>query len=255
MRKFIAAANWKMNCTKEQAKTLVEDLLAISHTLDKRHLVILGVPFPYLIMVKDLVGQNNEFFSVAAQNMHHKASGAYTGEISAPMLASIGVEYVIIGHSERREQFGENGALLKEKVDIALEYGLKPIFCCGEPLEVREAGNEQAYVRQQLQESLFHLSGEQMKNVVIAYEPIWAIGTGKTATVQQAQDMHFHLRAMLIKQYDENVANTVSILYGGSVKADNAESLFHCPSVDGGLVGGASLIAADFEKIIEGLKR
>lgn len=255
MRKFIAAANWKMNCTKEQAKTLVEDLLAISHTLDKRHLVILGVPFPYLIMVKDLVGQNNEFFSVAAQNLHHKANGAYTGEVSAPMLASIGVEYVIIGHSERREQFGESGALLKEKVDIALEYGLKPIFCCGEPLEVREAGNEQAYVRQQLQESLFHLSGEQMKNVVIAYEPIWAIGTGKTATVQQAQDMHFHLRAMLIKQYDENVANTVSILYGGSVKADNAESLFNCPSVDGGLVGGASLIAADFEKIIEGLKR
>lgn len=255
MRKFIAAANWKMNCTKEQAKTLVEDLLAISHTLDKRHLVVLGVPFPYLIMVKDLVGQNNEFFSVAAQNLHHKANGAYTGEISAPMLASIGVEYVIIGHSERREQFGENGALLKQKVDIALEYGLKPIFCCGEPLEVREAGNEQAYVRQQLEESLFHLSAEQMKQVVIAYEPIWAIGTGKTATVQQAQDMHFHLRAMLIKQYDENVANTVSILYGGSVKADNAESLFNCPSVDGGLVGGASLIAADFEKIIEGLKR
>ncbi len=255
MRKFIAAANWKMNCTKEQAKTLVEDLLAISHTLDKRHLVVLGVPFPYLIMVKDLVGQNNEFFSVAAQNLHHKANGAYTGEISAPMLASIGVEYVIIGHSERREQFGEDGALLKQKVDIALEYGLKPIFCCGEPLEVREAGNEQAYVRQQLEESLFHLSAEQMKQVVIAYEPIWAIGTGKTATVQQAQDMHFHLRAMLIKQYDENVANTVSILYGGSVKADNAESLFNCPSVDGGLVGGASLIAADFEKIIEGLKR
>ncbi|MCU0334141.1 MAG: triose-phosphate isomerase [Chitinophagaceae bacterium] len=255
MRKFIAAANWKMNCTKEQAKTLVEDLLAISHTLDKRHLVVLGVPFPYLIMVKDLVGQNNEFFSVAAQNLHHKVSGAFTGEVSAPMLASIGVEYVIIGHSERREQFGEDGALLKQKVDIALEYGLKPIFCCGEPLEVREAGNEQEYVRRQLHESLFHLTAEQMKHVVIAYEPIWAIGTGKTATVQQAQDMHFHLRAMLIKQYDENVANTISILYGGSVKADNAESLFNCPSVDGGLVGGASLIAADFEKIIEGLKR
>lgn len=255
MRKFIAAANWKMNCTKEQAKTLVEDLLAISHTLDKRHLVVLAVPYPYLIMVKDLVGQNNDYFTVAAQNVHHKDHGAYTGEISAAMLASIGVEYVVIGHSERREQFGESNELLAQKVNIALEYGLKPIFCCGEPLEVREAGNQNEYVKKQLQESLFHLSAEQMKNIVIAYEPVWAIGTGKTASIEQAQEMHFHLRALLIKQYDENVANTVSILYGGSVKADNAEALFNCPSVDGGLVGGASLIAADFEKIIEGLKR
>lgn len=255
MRKFIAAANWKMNCTKGQAKTLVEDLLAVSFTLDKRHLVVLAVPHPYLMMVHDLVGQNNEYFTVAAQNVHHKDHGAYTGEVSAAMLASIGVEYVLIGHSERREQFGEDNQLLAEKVNIAMEYGLKPIFCCGEPLEVREAGNQNEYVKKQLQESVFHLPASKMKEIVIAYEPVWAIGTGKTATIDQAQEMHFHLRSCLIKQYDENVANSVSILYGGSVKADNAEALFNCPSVDGGLVGGASLIAADFEKIIEGLKR
>jgi triosephosphate isomerase (TIM) len=213
------------------------------------------VPYPYLIMVHDMVGQNNEHFTVAAQNMHHEKSGAYTGEVSASMLASIGVEYVIIGHSERREQFNESHKILAAKVDLALENGLKPIFCCGEPLEIRESGKQNDYVKKQLEESLFHLSPEKMKEVVIAYEPIWAIGTGKTATIDQAQEMHFHLRALLIKQYDENVANSVSILYGGSVKADNAEALFNCPSVDGGLVGGASLIAADFEKIIEGLKR
>ena len=254
MRKFIAAANWKMNCTKEQAKTLAEDLLAVSHTLDKRHRVILAVPYPYLIMVHDIV-HSNEYYSVAAQNMHHEKFGAYTGEVSAPMLKSIGVEYVILGHSERREQHGETNALIRQKIDLAMEYGIKPIFCCGEPLEVREKGEQNEYVMNQLQESLFHLDGAHMKKVVIAYEPIWAIGTGKTATIDQAQEMHFMIRSKLIKQYDENVANSVSILYGGSVKADNAEALFNCPSVDGGLVGGASLIAADFEKIIEGLKR
>lgn len=254
MRKFYAAANWKMNCTKDQAKTLAEDLLAISHTLDKRHRVVLAVPFPYLIMVHDIV-HSNEFFSVAAQNMHHEKFGAYTGEVSAPMLKSIGVEFVILGHSERREHFGESNELIKRKLDLALEYGIKPIFCCGEPLSVREEGKQNEYVMQQLEECLFHLSPDQMKKIVIAYEPIWAIGTGKTATVDQAQEMHFMIRSRLIKQYDENVANSVSILYGGSVKADNAEAIFNCPSVDGGLVGGASLIAADFEKIIESLKR
>ncbi|HSC52458.1 MAG TPA: triose-phosphate isomerase [Phnomibacter sp.] len=255
MRKFIAAANWKMNCTKEQAKTLVQDLLEVSYALDKRHLVVLAVPYPYLIMVKDMIGPNDDHFTVAAQNLHHLKSGAYTGEVSAPMLASIGVEYVLIGHSERREQFGEDNALLAKKVDIALEHGLKPIFCCGEPLEIREAGTQNEYVKKQLEESIFHLSPAAIKEVVIAYEPIWAIGTGKTASIDQAQEMHFHLRSCLIKKYDENTANNISILYGGSVKADNAEALFNCPSVDGGLVGGASLIAADFEKIIEGLKK
>ncbi len=254
MRKFIVAANWKMNCTKEQAKTLVEDLLAVSHALDKRHVVVLAVPFPYLMLVRDLIG-THAHFAVAAQNLHHKDHGAYTGEVSAPMLASCGVEYVVIGHSERREQFGESGALLAEKVNIALEYGLKPIFCCGEPLSVREEGKQVEYVKQQLEEGIFHLDSHKMKEMVIAYEPVWAIGTGKTATLEQAQEMHFNLRATLIKRYNENVANSVSILYGGSVKADNAAALFNCPSVDGGLVGGASLIAADFEKIIEGMKR
>ena len=254
MRTYIAAGNWKMHCTKEQAQALIEDLLALSHTLDRRHRVVVAVPYPYLIMVRDMIG-DHEYFYPGAQNVHHEDFGAYTGEVSAPMLKSIGIRYVIFGHSERRQLFNEDDEIIRKKVDKVLEYEMKPIFCCGEPLEVREAGNEREFVKSQLENSIFHLSPQEFKNVVIAYEPIWAIGTGKTATPDQAQAMHFYLRRLIMEKYGEIVANTTSILYGGSVKADNAAELFGAPSVDGGLVGGASLIAADFEKIIESLKR
>lgn len=254
MRKQIAAANWKMNCTLQQANALLDELLALPHQVDEQHIAVLGVPFPYLMMVQEkLAGKANVY--VAAQNCYNKKSGAYTGETSVEMLKSIGVEYVILGHSERREYFGESNQMLAEKTDLALEYGLTPIFCCGEALNIREAGTQNEYVAEQLKQSLYHLSAEQLKKVVIAYEPIWAIGTGKTATSQQAQEMHAHLRSALAAQYGEAVANEVSILYGGSVKAANAVEIFGQPDVDGGLVGGASLIAKEFAAIIDGLKK
>lgn len=254
MRKQIAAANWKMNLTLQQATALLDELIATPHTTDENHIAVFGVPFPYLAMVKEkLAGKANVF--VAAQNCSNKKSGAYTGETSCEMLQSLNVEYVIIGHSERREYFNESNQLLAEKVDIALSYGLTPIFCCGEALEIREAGTQNDFVAVQLRESLYHLSAEQLQKIVIAYEPIWAIGTGKTATSEQAQEMQAHLRKELANQYGEAVANTIPILYGGSVKASNAAEIFGQPDVDGGLVGGASLVAKDFAAIINGLKK
>lgn len=253
MRKQIAAANWKMNLTLQQAEALIDDLLQTEYSLGKNQLAIFGVPFPYLMDInKKLATKENAF--VAAQNCYTKKSGAYTGETSAEMLQSIGIDYVILGHSERREYFNETNAMLAEKVNICFEYGLKPIFCCGEPLNIREAGTQNSYVETQLSESLFHLSAEQMTGFVIAYEPIWAIGTGKTATNEQAQEMHAHIRNVLAGKYGHDVANSISILYGGSVKANNAKDIFGQPDVDGGLVGGASLIAADFAAIINSLK-
>lgn len=253
MRKQIAAANWKMNLTLQQAETLVQDILASGLQLKNNQEVVFGVPFPYLTAVQKKLG-GRERIKVAAQNCSSKACGAYTGETSAEMLKSIGVPYVIIGHSERREYFKETNAELAEKVIICFEYGLKPIFCCGEALEIREQGSQNSYVENQLNESLFHLSPEQMTSFVIAYEPIWAIGTGKTATSEQAQEMHAHIRAVLTTQFGQAIADSVSILYGGSVKANNAKEIFGQPDVDGGLVGGASLVATDFATIISSLK-
>ena len=254
MRKQIAAANWKMNCTLQQATALLDELLATPHETDANHVAVFGVPFPYLMLAKEkLAGKANVF--VAAQNCYNKKSGAYTGETSCEMLQSIGVEYVIIGHSERREYFNESNQMLAEKIDLALSYGLTPIFCCGEALDIREAGTQNDYVALQLKESLYHLSAEQLQKIVIAYEPIWAIGTGKTATSEQAQEMHAHLRNELSKQYGDDAASGISILYGGSVKASNAAEIFGQPDVDGGLVGGASLVAKDFAAIINGLKK
>ncbi|MES2774238.1 MAG: triose-phosphate isomerase [Bacteroidota bacterium] len=253
MRKQIAAANWKMNLTLDQANDLMHNLLEEEVTVNDNKIVVLGVPFPYLLAVKKKLKDKAHFF-VAAQNCSNKKSGAYTGETSLEMLQSIGVEYVIIGHSERREYFSESNQLLAEKVNITLEYGLTPIFCCGEALDIREAGTQNAYVEVQLKESLFHLTAEQLLKVVIAYEPIWAIGTGKTASTEQAQEMHAHLRKVLADQYGGEVANSISILYGGSVKAGNAAEIFGAADVDGGLVGGASLVATDFGVIINGLK-
>jgi triosephosphate isomerase len=254
MRKQIAAANWKMNLTYEGAKNLLDELLSAAIEVSEGNGVVLAVPFPYLTMAKDKVGQKKGF-DIAAQNCSDKPSGAYTGEVSVEMLSSIGINYVIVGHSERREYFGESGAVLAQKLNLCLAAGITPIFCCGEALEVRESGGENDFVQQQLKESLFHLSAEELQKIVIAYEPIWAIGTGKTATTAQAQEMHAHLRLVLAKQYGQAVADSISILYGGSVKAANAQELFESPDVDGGLVGGASLSGKEFISIIKALKQ
>lgn len=254
MRKQIAAANWKMNLTYQQAEKLLDDVLSAKINLTENQVTVFAVPFPYLIMANSAVAQQENYF-IAAQNCSDKKSGAYTGEVSAEMLESVGIKYCVIGHSERREYFAESNSTLAEKVNICLQYGITPIFCCGEPLPVREKEEQNGYVQVQLEESLFHLSADQIQKIVIAYEPIWAIGTGKTATTAQAQEMHSHLRNVVAGKYGKPVADTISILYGGSVKANNAAELFASPDVDGGLVGGASLVANDFIQIIQALKK
>jgi triosephosphate isomerase len=249
MRKQIAAANWKMNLTLQQAGSLIDELMAIPHDLNEDQQAVFAVPFPYLINVKNkLAGKKNAF--VAAQNCYDKKSGAYTGEVSAEMLKSIAVDYVILGHSERREYFNEGHAMLAAKVNICLENGLKPIFCCGEPLSIREAGNENAFVETQLKESLFHLTAEQLTGFVIAYEPIWAIGTGKTATPEQANEVHQLIRTLVKGLYSAQIADNLIIQYGGSVNAGNAASLLSQKDIDGALVGGASLKADAFAAIV-----
>ena len=254
MRKQIAAANWKMNLTYQQAEKLLDEILSAKIKLRKNQLTIFAVPFPYLILANSAVA-GSENYIIAAQNCYDKTSGAYTGEVSIAMLESIGIKYCIVGHSERREYFDESNKVLAEKINLCLQYEITPIFCCGEPLPERDKGEQNTYVATQLEESLFHLKEEQLKAVVIAYEPIWAIGTGKTATTDQAQEMHQYLRSVLAKKYGSNVADEISILYGGSVKASNAAELFACPDVDGGLVGGASLSANEFISIIQALKK
>jgi triosephosphate isomerase len=245
MRTKIVAGNWKMNKTAGEAKSLTAEVIALSTAEVKSNVkMVLCVPFPYLIPTKEQTAGTP--ILVGAQNCSDQESGAYTGEVSAAMLKSVDIPYVIIGHSERRQYFGEDAKLLAKKTDKALAHGLTPIFCCGEPLEIREKGTHEDLVRDQVAESLFHLSPELLKKVVIAYEPVWAIGTGKTATSQQAQDMHAVIRKQLAKKYGDAVAQQIPILYGGSVKPDNAKELFSCPDVDGGLVGGASLKARDF---------
>jgi triosephosphate isomerase len=253
MRKQIAAANWKMNCTYQQAEKLLDEVLQSEVNLSYGSEVIFAVPYPYLIMANSEVADEPNY-SVAAQNCHQKKSGAYTGEVSAEMLKSIAIKYCVIGHSERREYFFETNKMLADKLNICLENDISPIFCCGEPLNIREAGNQNTYVETQLIESLFHLSQAQMQQIAIAYEPIWAIGTGKTATTQQAQEMHAFIRSILAKQYSSETADEITILYGGSVKAANAAELFASPDVDGGLVGGASLNAKEFIEIMKALK-
>jgi triosephosphate isomerase len=253
MRKQIAAANWKMNMTFQQGEKLLDDILRAKIVLGKDQMALFAVPFPYLLMTRSEVADDTNYYA-AAQNCSDKKSGAYTGEVSAEMLRSIGIVYCVVGHSERREYFNETNAMLAEKVNLCLENHITPVFCCGEPLSIREAGTQNDYVEQQLKESLFHLPADKVKDIIIAYEPIWAIGTGKTASTEQAQEMHAYLREVMGKQYGKAVADQVSILYGGSVKANNAKELFSCPDVDGGLVGGASLVADDFIAIIKALK-
>lgn len=240
-----------MNKTLEEANTLASEIMGMVADEVKGDVnVIFCVPFPYLVSIKNLLGSNSRI-SVGAQNSSEHESGAYTGETSVVMLKSISVPYVILGHSERRQYFGESGKLLAKKIDVALKHGLTPIFCCGEPLEVREKNQHETLVRQQVEESLFHLDAVAFQKIVIAYEPVWAIGTGKTATAQQAQDMHAVIRQHLSEKYGNDVAQNISILYGGSVNAANARELFACPDVDGGLVGGASLKSREFTDIIK----
>ncbi|HEY0274091.1 MAG TPA: triose-phosphate isomerase [Chitinophaga sp.] len=252
MRKKIVAANWKMNLTLTQGEQLVNALLDSGIQLDTHKEVVIAAPFPYLIAVKELLKGHPGFY-VAAQNVASEKAGAFTGEVNAEMLHSIHTDYVIIGHSERRELFGESNAVIAKKVDLSLAHGLKPIFCCGEPLEVRKAETQNAYVAKQLEESLFHLPAEQLQHVVIAYEPIWAIGTGLTASAAQAQDMHAFIRGQVAARYGAGPADHLSILYGGSVKAANAREIFAGADVDGGLVGGASLVAKEFAEIVKAI--
>ncbi|RBL89240.1 MULTISPECIES: triose-phosphate isomerase [Chitinophaga] len=252
MRKKIVAGNWKMNLTLAQGEQLINDILQAGLKLAEGQEVVVATPFPYLTRAKSLL-KNYPGFYVAAQNCASEKSGAYTGEVSAEMLQSVGVDYVILGHSERREYFQESNGVLARKVDQALAAGIKPIFCCGEPLDIRKAETQNAYVAKQLEESLFHLTAEQFKDVVIAYEPIWAIGTGLTASAAQAQDMHAFIRSQIAAKYGREAALHLTILYGGSAKPGNAGELFANPDVDGGLIGGASLVAGDFVAIIQHL--
>lgn len=246
MRKNIVAGNWKMNKTLQEGVALAKEVDA---QLAKDNVtVILGTPAIHLSEVKKVVSKSNLF--VSAQNCADKESGAYTGEISASMVKSTGADYVILGHSERRAYYGETDAILAEKVKLALSNELIPIFCIGEVLEEREAGKHFEVVKTQLEEGLFGLSEEDFKKIVIAYEPVWAIGTGKTATPEQAQEIHKVIRDTIAAKYGQAVADDCSILYGGSCKPSNAAELFANPDVDGGLIGGAALKAEDFLGIV-----
>lgn len=252
-RKKIVAGNWKMNLNLFEGKQLVADVLKKSLALAENTEVVIAPPFTQLELAATQL-KDSPGYLLAAQNCHQEASGAYTGEVSAAMLKSVGVTYVILGHSERRQYFGEDEALLAKKVNAVLANELKVIFCVGEPLEVRDANGQNALVHQQIVGGLFHLDAAQFKNIVIAYEPVWAIGTGRTATSDQAQEMHAYIRSVLAEKYGAEAADNTSILYGGSCKPSNAAELFACPDVDGGLIGGASLVASDFAGIIEASK-
>lgn len=244
MRKKIVAGNWKMNKTYEEGLALASEVNNMSKDeVNGNVQLVLCTPFIALQGVGKLLSGK---VALGAQNCYDKESGAYTGEISVGMLQSVGVNYVILGHSERREYFGESNKMLADKLNLVLKAGLTPIFCCGETLKQREQGIHIDFVNAQLTESLFHLSPEEIQKVVIAYEPIWAIGTGVTASTAQAQEMHEKIRQHLASKYGQTVADNISILYGGSCKPDNAKELFACKDVDGGLIGGASLKSRDF---------
>jgi len=246
MRKHIVAGNWKMNKTFEEADELINDIKDQLEgiTLDRNTQVIICPPFPFLEMATDY--SEESYFAVGAQNVSDQESGAYTGEVSAAMLESMEVEYCIVGHSERRAYYHETDEIVARKVDQLLKHGISPIVCCGEVLEEREANRQFEVVKKQITDGLFHLTAEQFANIIIAYEPVWAIGTGKTATPEQAQEIHAFIRGLIAEKYGQAVADETSILYGGSCKPGNAKELFANPDVDGGLIGGASLKANDF---------
>ncbi len=249
MRKKIVAGNWKCNTTLNEGLELAKavDKLAAKKAADDV-VIILGVPFTHLSKIAETV--DNKRIGVAAQNCADEPKGAFTGEVSAEMIKSTGAGYVILGHSERREYYGETSETLNKKLALALANELTPIYCCGEPLEVREKGQQNEFVKKQLDETIFKLPKEDFKKLIIAYEPIWAIGTGKTATSDQAQEIHAFIRKIIAERYSSETAEEISILYGGSCKPDNAKELFANKDVDGGLIGGASLNAENFLGII-----
>lgn len=246
MRKNIVAGNWKMNNDLAQTQLLITELKKLKQTSNAE--VMVAPTFTNLWNAFESLRLSN--IEVIAQNMHFAENGAYTGEISASMLKSVGIKTVILGHSERRAYFNETDELLAKKVNTALANDMRVIFCFGEELADRKAGKEETVVASQIKNALFHLEASSFKNIVLAYEPVWAIGTGETASPEQAQDMHAFIRKTLADKYGKEVANNVSILYGGSVKPDNAKEIFSKPDVDGGLIGGAALKAADFFAIV-----
>jgi triosephosphate isomerase len=249
MRNKIIAGNWKMNLTLAEAVKLATDIRADESSY--RHQVILCPSFPYLYPLQAALKGSN--IKLGAQNCADRENGAFTGEVSAPMLASMPIPYVIVGHSERRIYYHDTHEVLKEKMTLSLRYGLLPIFCCGETKDIRLDEKQESYVEKQLDESLFHLSEDDIAKVIIAYEPVWAIGTGLNATPQQAQDMHRFIREKVGAKYGVGLADRILLLYGGSMKPDNAAALLSEPDIDGGLIGGASLKADDFKKIIQAI--
>jgi len=251
MRQKIVAGNWKMNKTFEEADNLLFDITKRLEHLPSDVQLIVCPPALYLELATDIVEEDEVELKIGAQNVSQFEAGAYTGEISASMLSSMNMDYCIIGHSERRKYFGETHEMLAQKVDRLLEYGIEPIFCCGEVLEERESEKHFEVVKTQISEALFHLSEQEISNVVIAYEPVWAIGTGKTASSEQAQEMHAYIRGLLKEKYGNDLAEEISILYGGSCNPGNAKELFANADVDGGLIGGAALKADDFLKIAQ----
>jgi len=245
MRKKIVAGNWKMNKTHSEAIELITDIVEASYNESVQLIVI--PPSIFAAEIEEISSESR--VGVGIQNSSENESGAYTGELSATMIKSIGVGYVLVGHSERREYFNESNKTLAEKTNQLLKNDLTPIFCCGEVLSEREKENHFNLIELQLNEGLFHLDSVQILNCVIAYEPVWAIGTGVTASSDQAQEMHQFIRKLLVNKYGEDIANNISILYGGSCKPSNAKELFANVDVDGGLIGGASLSASDFVAI------
>ena len=246
MRKNIIAGNWKMNKDYPQAITLINEIKTGKPNNNAE--IILATPFPYLAKAVELV--EGTTIKIAAQNMHQAEGGAFTGEVAANMLTSIGVNTVILGHSERRAYFHETDALLANKVDTALKHEMTVIFCFGEELKDRQSGNHFNIVENQLKDGLFHITAANWEKVVLAYEPVWAIGTGETASPEQAQEMHEFIRETVRKAFGSDIAEDLTILYGGSVKPDNAKEIFSKPDVDGGLIGGAALNATDFLAIV-----
>lgn len=248
MRKNIVAGNWKMNTTLPEGVKLAKDVNEALKSVTPNCDVIIAVPFTHLASVNEVI--DNTKLGLGAENCADHTSGAYTGEVSAPMVASTGATYVILGHSERRQYYGETSEILKEKVGLALANNLTPIFCIGEVLEERENGSYFDVVKAQIEEALFGLSADDFSKLILAYEPVWAIGTGKTATDEQAEEMHAFIRGVIADKYGKEVAENTSILYGGSCKPSNAKALFAKPNVDGGLIGGASLAADSFMGIV-----
>ncbi len=254
-RKKIIAGNWKMNATKDEAVSLVNTILDKydEYNLSDNKIVIVAPPFPYIHYCSGVAFPEYPFMFAAAQNCSEHEQGAYTGEVSAKIIASLDVKYVIIGHSERRQYFNETDEILFQKIKQVQLQDLIPIFCCGEPLEIREKNEHFIFIKAQLENCIFHLKENDFKNIVIAYEPIWAIGTGVTASREQAQEVHAFIRNEIAAKYNNDIAEQISILYGGSVNAKNAAELFACKDIDGGLVGGASMKAGEFATIIKAM--